>query len=287
MLIVLFISPLFAVITPKYTYKFIEIENISRYNEDRIAFQHVEHFKDAYLDNSIECLAIIKDKKIYLIKDGYDDIYEVKEQRLLMDMQRLLIDDEAMWKNTINGQPDYVKVTDRRVELMRNQDEKFVSEKFGNYYKTVRDAFVKRHVDIFAQLMKNRRESEMSVRRKPVAQKLFLSKNPGAQKFSISATAKTTDGRVYYCEDADGDGITETFTVTIPDGFNWGYKSGPNIILIYNNQKDDIKELIKDLTNRAYFGTDDEKEEIVKNLPEEKDLIEMVEDLAPFDKFYK
>ena len=39
-------------------------------------------------------------------------------------------------------------------------------------------------------------------------------------------------GTVYYAEDADGDGITETFTVESRDGFQWGFKSGPNVVCI-------------------------------------------------------
>lgn len=284
---VLFITPMVYLTAKDFGFKYIELENVSRFNEDRIAFQHVEKFLDPLLDNSVECLLIIKDKRMYLIKDGYDDLKQVKEQRLILDMQNKLIYDEQMWRNRINAKPDFVKITDRRVEILKNFNEEFVNKNFGNYYKTVRDAFIKRHVSIFIQLMQNRKDSGLIVQRKPIPAKLTMGEESTGEKFAISAVAKTIDGRVYYCEDADGDGITETFTVTIPDGFNWGYKSGPNIIYIFNNQNEALSEIIKNLAKYSYYGTEEEEKSIIENLPEEKVLIEMVQDLVPDEKFYK
>ncbi len=284
----LLIMPLTLVFSRNFTYSPMEIESLSRYNEDRIAFQHIETYFDPYFDDSFQSLLIIKNLKIYLIQDGYDDIDIIKQERLLLDMQRLIIDDAGMWKNKINGKVDYVKITERRQELMKNLDEGFAEKNFGSFYKTIRDAFLKRHIGVFVTLMKNRKDSGLTVTRKPVfSSSLKSSTDTSDTKYAITASAKATDGRVYYCEDADGDGITETFTVSILDGFNWGYESGPNIIFILKNKQDDLKEIIGKLAQYSYYGTTEEEEEILKNLPKEADLIEMVNDLVPDEKFYK
>ncbi|MBN1500713.1 MAG: hypothetical protein JW982_11185 [Spirochaetes bacterium] len=287
-LLIFMLMPVSVIFSKNFKYEPVSIESLSRYHEDRIAFQHIDTFTDPYLDNSIETLLIIKNLKIYLIKDGYDDINIVKEERLLLDMQRLLIDDEAMWKNRINGKLDYVKITERRQELMKNMDEEFVDKNFAAFYKTIKDAFLKKHTGVFITLMKNRKDSGLVVVRKPIfSSSMKTEEDIENKKYFTSATAKATDGRVYYCEDADGDGITETFSVTIPDGFNWGYNSGSNIIFILKNKQDDIKDIIGKLAYYSYFGTTEEEEEILKNLPKESDLLDMVNDIVPDEKFYK
>ena len=79
----------------------------------------------------------------------------------------------------------------------------------------------------------NRKESGMLISRKPIPEDIFAHDEGNKTRYSISVTSKTLEGAVYFAEDADGDGITETLTVDLSDGFHWGYKSGPNIILIY------------------------------------------------------
>ncbi|HPB81516.1 MAG TPA: hypothetical protein PK200_05700, partial [Spirochaetota bacterium] len=68
---------------------------------------------------------------------------------------------------------------------------------------------------------------------------------------------------------ADGDGITETLTVNINDGFHWGFKSGPNIIFIYQNKDPEIQKLIGNLTKDAYFGTEEEQTTLKKSMSKE------------------
>ncbi|MDA3900238.1 MAG: hypothetical protein PF637_06935 [Spirochaetes bacterium] len=268
----------------------ITIKKVSRFRENRIAFQHVDAFTDPLMDNSFELLLIIRDREMQLIGDGYDNPETVAERRLIYDMQRRLYEDEAMWVNKMNGKPDLLIVSDRRVPVMSSYKEEFVNEKFGSYYTSIRDKFVQRHADIFKQLMRHRKSSELWVERNPLPLEFHLDA-PAKQevKYSVIAKAKTTDGRIYTCEDADGDGITETFMVNLPDGFNWGYKSGTNIIFILNNRSDALKAIIGDLGNEAFYGTDEEMKELEESIPkEEEDILDWMEaDLIHYEKFYE
>jgi hypothetical protein len=271
-------------------FKYIDLLKVSRFNEDRVAFQHVQKFTDPLLDNSLQVLLIIRKSKMYLMKDGYDASKTVKEKRLMMDMELRLIDDEALWENKLNGKPDYIKITDRRVEVMNNLNEDFVSKNFGPFYTKVRDSFIKRHVAVFRQLMRNRRESGLYVERRTLPKPFRIGAKPASSyktKYYISARAKTIDEKIYFCEDADGDGITETFTVTLPDGFDWGYNSGPNMIFIYKNKTKEIEALVGKLANEAFFGTSEEEKTILESFPKEKEIVDMIEDIVPDEKFYK
>jgi hypothetical protein len=270
-----------------FDYSVIDAQKISRYNEDRVAFQHVNKFIDPLLDDAFESLLIIRKSHMYLFIDGYDDPGKVRQQRVIYDTENKDYDDQSLWVNKFNGQYDYVLITDRRIELMRNVDEKFVNEKFGAYTKAVKEAFLKRYVTIFKDLMRNRKDSGLVVDRGPIEKPLYLGAPEYETKYYTTVSAKTIDETVYYCEDGDGDGITETFTVSRPDGFNWGYKSGANIILIYNARDKGITDIIGDLAKQAYFGTDEERTNIINNLPKEKEIIDLVEDIVPEPKFYK
>ncbi|HPM33621.1 MAG TPA: hypothetical protein PLE16_03365 [Spirochaetota bacterium] len=272
---------------PSFGWKYIDILKLSRYNEDRVAFQHVDAFSGPFADDSVECLLVIRDRKMYLFKDGYDDESTVRQERLLLDMENKLYDDQEMWKNKMNGLPDSVIVTDRRIELMKSFDEKFVNDNFGNYYKTVRAAFLKRHVAIFSELMRNRKDSGLLVSRSPIDKEMYLNAPEQPTKYSINASAKTIDEKTYYCEDADGDGITETFTVNRPDGFNWGYRSGPNIIHIYKTKNKEITDIIGNLAKYSYYGTEEEEKNIINTLPKEDEIVDMIKDIVPDEKFYK
>ncbi|MEJ5361242.1 MAG: hypothetical protein WHV26_04185 [Spirochaetota bacterium] len=71
-----------SVIAIDFNFKPIIIEELSRYNEDRIAYQHVQKQIVPNMDNSFSALLIVKDRKIYLIQDGYDNPELVNTKRL-------------------------------------------------------------------------------------------------------------------------------------------------------------------------------------------------------------
>lgn len=271
-LIFIFIAPINAL---EIDFQLIELENVSRYHEDRIAFQHIElpdklFDKLVNTDNAVESLLIIKNKKMFLIKDGYDNINDVNLKRLLFsidDKDPKLIDKEL---RGITGKPNYVRITERRIEILKKIDltegEDFVSRTFGKFYINVRNAFLKKHVEIFRNLMINRKESGLFVERVRLPRKLVIGGGEEKFKYATFVTAKSEDEKIYFAADSDGDGVTETFYVNLGDGFNWGYQSGPNIIFIYNNTKEDIKQFIGNLTKEAYLGTKEEEEIISKEM---------------------
>lgn len=265
------------------SFTFLDIKKISSYDTDRIAFQQFEKTPDALnpdrSDNSLALLMIIRDKKIYLIQDGYDNPEQVYFNRITFDQGNKLIPN--LWQNLIDGKPDYVMVTDRRIEVQRNTDKDWVSKNYNELYTSVRDQFLKKHVTIFLSLIVNRKESEIVVSRKLLPRRTFDSPDP---KFAISASARTSDGgTVYYAEDSDGDGVTETFTVQCSDGFQWGYKSGPNVICIEKNTQKDIQQIIGRITNLAYYGTQEEAEIIKKSLPTPDKIGVMINSLYSID----
>ena len=177
------------------------------------------------------------------------------------------------WENKINSKPDYVRITERKIELLKNFGEDFVSKNFGNFFLSVRNALIKKHVEVFKTLMVDRKESGLIVTRTPLPVPAYLNAPETPTKYKMIVSGKTIDEKLYYAEDIDGDGITETFTVNSPDGFNWGYKSGPNIILILDNKDEEIKGLIGQLCNWAYYGTPEEEKEILQSFPSDVDII--------------
>ena len=249
----------------------IVIENLSRYDEDRIAYQHVQKDVSPNLDNSFSALLIIKSKKVYLIQDGYDNPENVSTKKLQFEMENKPLDDP--WENKINNKPDYVRITERKIELLKNFGEDFVSKNFGNFFLSVRNALIKKHVEVFKTLMVDRKESGLVVTRTPLPVPAYLNAPETPTKYKMIVSGKTIDEKLYYAEDFDGDGITDTFTVNSPDGFNWGYKSGPNIILILDNKDEEIKGLIGQLCNWAYYGTPEEEKNILHNFPTDVDII--------------
>jgi len=253
----------------------IDLDNVSRYNEDRLAYQQVQKWTNTYRDDSFAALLMIQKSKMYLIVDGYDNPKDVTNARRQLQLENVDYKEEDLWPNKLNGKPDYIRITDRRVELMKNFDEDYVSKNFGERYIKVRDALIQRHVQIFSQLMRNRKESGLTVTRELIPKPGYLGAPVETkQKYFMSVSAKSNDGRIYYAEDADGDGVTETFWVSIPDGFNWGYQSGPNVIFIYKNKEKDIEKLIGNITKEAYFGTTEEEKNIIDTFPKDQDIID-------------
>ncbi|HNR87859.1 MAG TPA: hypothetical protein PKM65_05925 [Spirochaetota bacterium] len=308
------IAGLLLVAANAFSWEFVDInfiplnlENISRYNEDRIAYQQIQFSVPengfSLVDNSFASLLIIRDRKMYLLYDGFDNAADVYQKKQIQETENKLISNDALWVNKIDGKPDYIRITDRKIELMMKVDsaadgttkapagaaapkgekpaseseKNFVAKNFQTLYTNVRNEFIKRHVNIFRQLMIDRKESGLVVDRQPLPKRLFLGHGTNeVTKYSTRVTAKTLDEKLYVAEDADGDGVCETFTVHLPDAFNWGNKSGPNIIFIYKNREKDIQEMIGALTNDAYYGTDEEaktiKEEMRDSFPKEDDV---------------
>jgi hypothetical protein len=283
-----------ALLARNIDYVIMDLNKVSRYTEDRIAFQHIEIEPRPYVvdttDNSIAGLMVIRDKKMYLFMDGYDNPEEMRVTKHQIERENRLLPD--IWTSKIDDNPDYLRITERRIELMKNTTQDFVSKNYKDKYVKWRDEFIKRHVSIFRALMVNRKESGLVVDRHPLPRKF----HDTSAKYAISVAAKTIDEKVYFAEDADGDGITETFTVGIPDGFNWGYESGPNIIFIYKcRYKDDagaeknttIKNLIGKLANDAYYGTAMEEKLIQSKFVKDSDIIDMIDVLYQVDPEYR
>ncbi len=265
------------------SYTQINIQDISRYDEDRLAYQQIEIVPVMYhpekFDNSAATLLVIKDKKMYLFIDGYDNPNDVRTQRLITEMENRLLPD--VWKTKIDNLPDYMVITERRVEIQKkmadqNSGQKSLGPKFDNFYKNIRNKLILQHVKTFKTLMINRKESGLYVVKSPLPKKVY---DTGPTKFFISVSGKTIDEKQFYAEDADGDGVTETFCVHMGDGFNWGYKSGPNIIFIYKNTQKEISDIIGKMTNEAYYGTEEEDKIVQKSFFQEDEITNIIDDI--------
>lgn len=270
------------------TYEEIMIDNISGYSQDRMAYQQIEHIINPEIhqkqDTSTASLLIIRDRKMYLFKDGYDNHKIVDENRLIKEMENRLVENE-LWGRNIDGKPDYAIFTDRRVEVLKKiivpEKNDNLGQSYTDFYTKTRDAFIQKHVNIFRGLMINRKDSDFKMTRTPIPKSI---RDEGPTKYLTQVTAKTKSGEVYYAEDSDGDGITETLAVDLPDGFNWGVKSGPNILFILKNKQENIKGMIGTLTKDAYEGTVEEEKIISKQFDKlNKEIPALMDDLIRFD----
>jgi hypothetical protein len=251
----------------------IDTSTLSRYTEERLAFQHIQLPRSisSTEDNSFASLMIVKGNDVILFRDGFDDAKKVALDAYIIEIRRELPRD--LWVNKINAKPDFVRIADRRSEKLLNVTEDYVDKNFGDLYRNVRNSFVNNHVRIFRELMRNRMDSDFNLQRKPISPPAFQEMKELA-KFSTVIKAKAINGTLYFAEDTDGDDITETFYVTLEDGFSWGYKSGPNIIFIFNNKEDDVKQLIGKLCYEAYYGTAEEEKNILKTFPKDTEIME-------------
>ncbi|HPQ54287.1 MAG TPA: hypothetical protein PK253_13640 [Spirochaetota bacterium] len=260
------------VISKDFDFEVVTLEDVSRYSEDRVAYQQIQltdkqALASPKMDSALASLLIIRDNKMYLIKDGYDNPKELATKRMLLEIQDQLTGNLSF--NTINGKPDFIRITDRRNEVMKKVNEDFVMQNFGKFYTNVRDEFLKKHVTLFRNLMIGRADSNIIVKRVPLPRLTKLGGAIEEEKFAITVSARSRDEKVYYAEDADGDGITETLTVNINDGFHWGFKSGPNIVFIYQNKDPEIQKIIGNLTKEAYYGTEEEQNVLKKSMSKE------------------
>ena len=285
----LFFQP--ALIARDLSYLPIDITKLSRYDENRVMYQHIEtahgEFSQDQMDNSVASLLVIKDKKVYLIRDGFDSTEQAMLNKGMYDKGGQLLPD--IWVNKIDGVPDYIVVTDRKIEIQKNTTKEWVSSNYKEFYGSVREKFLKKHVAIFLSLIVNRVESEITVARKRLARTMA---DGDKVRYATTVTARTPDGgTVYYAEDADGDGVTETFTVNCNDGFIWGFKSGPNVVCILRNTQKDVENMIGTLTNLAYNGSPEEEQIIKKTFPTPDKINSMIDTLynidAETDKFLK
>ena len=222
-IIIIFIT--FFIFQPFYLYskvidyKTIDDSKISRYNEDRIAYQLIQKSNTIDKDDSTASLLIVRDNKTYLIRDGYDDPDVMQKNLILLLRGKLTFG--SQWTNKINSKPDFVRISDKRLEMLKNVNEEFVTKNFGDFYKNVRNAFLQKHVTIFLNMMQERKKNNIRVERNPVPL-MLIEDSPKETKFSITVSGKTIGDTVYFAEDADGDGVTETFSVDLLDSFDWG-----------------------------------------------------------------
>lgn len=264
----------------------IDVAKVSNYDLDRVVFQHIEKFVKISWDNCYENLLIIRDKRMYLIKDGFDFPSEAKARRwkTVLELRYEGKEDYLAWVNRINGKPDYIQVMDRHQEIMKNTNEEYVSSNFGVFYKNIRDKFIKEHVDKFRQVMRDRRDSDFYVERRPLPIPLRLEDaTKYTDKFYTFARAKAFDGTMYSCEDADGDGVTETFLASENAGFNWGANSGPDLIIIYKNTDKDIETIIGKLANETISGSVEDEKNIIESFPKEKDISDLIKQVTPLN----
>ncbi|MCL2025749.1 MAG: hypothetical protein FWG92_02965 [Leptospirales bacterium] len=260
-------------ISQEVPFQLVNIERLSRYSEDRVVYQHFEKEFSPFLDNSIALLLIIRNSKVYLIIDGYDNPDVVEELRFQDALQTTLQPD--FWPNKISGSPNFIRITDRRQDIMRSTSAEFAAKNYGELFTTMRETFLKRQAAIFTALLMDRRENSVILERTPIPRKL---NDESPVRYKITVKAKAPNNVIYYAEDADGDGITETFTVSLSDGFEWGFKSGPNIINIQGNKQENITGIIGKLTDYAYNGLP-EDEEVARQSFSSEQVKDMIEDV--------
>lgn len=274
------------IMSKEYDFLPIDTSKVSSFDTDRVVFQRIEYFSDLSRDNSVELLLVIKNRKMFMLMDGYDSALDAKSRKFIADSRNMYAEkiEDLVWKNKINGKPDFIQIMDRRVPIMMNANEEYVSMNFGVFYKSIRDKFITEHVEKYRQILRNRKDSDINIERKRIPRSMAETNSDDfKEKFFTSVKVRAMDDTVYTCEDADGDGITETFIATMRDGYNWGYKSGPNLIFILKNTDKDIETLIGKLTNEAMYGSVEDEKMMIETFPKEKDITELLKWLTPKD----
>ena len=277
LLIMVFTISIFGTIiesSERFPYKRLDPMTVSSFRVDRVVYQQIEQNVTPYVDDSFAALLIIRDNKMFFFEDGYDDRDEEMVKYVAARASRSMIED--LWPNKISGKLNHALVTDRRVKVLQSFNSEAIERRFGQEYKEARDQLIKQHVQIFYAMLLRPTESEITFVRRKIP-RVWADDEP--IRYFASVALKTLNGRLYYAEDTNGDGVTDTFTVSGPENFNWGFKSGPNIICILNNTQEDIKEMIGKLVADAFDGPDAFWERARKNIVPADQMADFVDDL--------
>lgn len=208
---------------------------------------------------------------------------------------------QSFYVNAVDGTPDYVQVGHKNgrvpdLERLDTDERKWVSENFTDFYKTVRDAHLNRYINQFKDLisqptrfnarvvvtrhvlldnfLKGQRADRKGTAIDPNLQEGNITEVKEEQPAEDETSGKRTveflrvdaagnDGTMYTAIDADGDGVTETFLVKAPGGFNWGTEKAPNVISIFNNREPEVEKLIGGLVKFARHGGDESEQQLV------------------------
>ena len=303
----------------KTDYTLLTLDTISNYRDNRIVYQHIQADPPkgviSETDTSVAALLIIHDGVMTLLAEGYDNPEVALSQKKIFEIENRHITNDDVWPNRIDSKepapiPDYVRQSERRIDIVNIDSstipkegkntipKNYVESKYKQTFLQVRKLFLEKHIAIFRELMSNREDSDLFVQREALKKDLFTPAVMDASKFCTKVYAKSNTGTIYHAEDCDGDNITETFSVHIPDGFNWGRNSGPNTIFIYKNKDPEIQELIGSLAYEALYGSTKDTEERIKevnkrisqrrtkpiDITKPDDLKELVEDAVKFSK---
>ena len=222
---------------------------------------------------------------------------------------------QSFYVNAVDGTPDYVLVGDRNgrvpdLERLDVEERQWVQQNFADFYKTVRDAHLKRYINQYKDLISRPTKYNARVRiTRHVLLKNFLTGEAADRKNTTVAadmqegnitevkeevpageedTARTVeflrvdavgnDGTIYTVIDADGNGITETFLVKEPGTFHWGTVKAPNVVSIFNNREPEVEKLIGDLVAFARRGGDESEMNLVQKKAElQKEVLDCIQ----------
>ena len=219
-----------------------------------------------------------------------------------------LFKDYNFYVNRLDGSPDYLMIANARLRTVNvenidmPEEEAWVSTNFGDFYKNLRDRHIRRFVSQYTDLLSEPEQFNARIFRNRAI--LSYARQDGethttpASSGEQAAPADTTpsadsagesvlwyrrvdivanDGTHYTAIDADGDRITETFLVSEAGGFNWGRPELPNVIAIYNNREPGVQELIQNLVEIAFRGTEEKLTEYTGDASRSGDLETWIE----------
>ncbi len=223
---------------------------------------------------------------------------------------------QSFYINSVDGVPDYVQVGHRNgivpdLERLDSNERKWVSENFTEFYKTVRDAHLKRYINQYKDLiskptlynarvevsrhvlLKNFLDGERADRKQTAVDPGLAAEGnitevketkPAAEGRPAKKTVEflrvdvlAGDGTRYTAIDANGDGKTESFLVNEAGGFHWGTEKAANVISIFNNRESEVEKLIGDLVAFARRGGDESEMQLVEKKGEiQKSIVDCI-----------